>query len=125
MSVSTFSTYALAQDHQKVFELRTYTATPGNLDVLVTLMRDHGMQAIEKYGMTNIGYWIPTDEASSNNTLIYIVEHKTLEDAGKSWQAFSKDPEWQKAYAASKANGPILEKVARRYMSATEFSPMQ
>jgi hypothetical protein len=115
---------ALAQG-EKVFELRTYTATPGNLDKLLTRFRDHTMRIFEKHGMTSVAYWVPTDEAESSNTLIYILAHESQEAANRSWQAFSQDPEWQKVNEESNANGPILKSVVRKYMSATDFSPMQ
>src|SRR5690554_2752086 len=108
-----------------VYELRTYTSTPGNLDKLLTRFRDHTMRIFEKHGMTNIGYWIPVDEAESGNTLIYILAHDSMEAAARSWQAFGADPEWQKVNDESNANGLILQSVVRKYLSATDFSPMQ
>lgn len=115
---------ALAQDG-KVFELRTYTATPGNLDKLLARFRNHTMRIFEKHGMTNVGYWIPTDEAESSNTLVYILAHESREAANQSWQAFSQDPEWQKVNEESNADGPILQGVVRKYMTAADFSPMK
>lgn len=115
---------ALAQG-EKVFELRTYTATPGNLDKLLARFRDHTIRIFEKHGMTSVGYWVPTDEAESSNTLIYILAHDSQEAANLSWQAFSQDPEWQKVNEESNANGPILQSVVRKYMSATDFSPLK
>lgn len=109
----------------KVFELRTYTATPGNLDKVLTRFRDHTMRIFEKHGMTNVGYWIPVDEAESGNTLIYILAHDSQEAAARSWQAFSADPEWQRVNEESNANGPILQSVERKYLTAADFSPLQ
>lgn len=115
---------AQAQDG-KVFELRTYTATPGNLDKLLARFRNHTMRIFEKHGMTNIGYWVPTDEAESSNTLVYILAHDSQEAANRSWQAFSQDPEWQKVNDESNADGPILQGVVRKYMTTTDFSPLK
>ena len=109
----------------KVYELRTYTATPGNLDKLLTRFRDHTMRIFEKHGMTNIGYWIPADEAESGNTLIYILAHDSMEAAARSWQAFGADPEWQRVNEESNADGPILQSVVRKYMTPADFSPMR
>ena len=120
-----FSATALAQNDAKVFELRTYTATPGNLDKLLTRFRDHTMRIFEKHGMTNIAYWVPTDEEESANTLVYILSHESREHADRSWQAFSQDPEWQKVNEESNADGAILAGVVRKYMTATDFSPMK
>ncbi len=125
MSSGVFSTSALAQNNEKVFELRTYTATAGNLDKLLTRFRDHTMRIFEKHGMTNIAYWVPTDESESGNTLVYILSHESREQADRSWQAFSQDPEWQKVNEESNANGAILESVVRKYMTTTDFSPMK
>ena len=61
LAVAVLPTSAQAQDGP-VFELRTYKSTPGNLDKLMARFRDHTMRIFEKHGMTNIGYWMPTDE---------------------------------------------------------------
>jgi len=125
LSLSMLNTSVLAQGNEKVFELRTYTATPGNLDKLLTRFRDHTMRIFEKHGMTNIAYWTPTDETEAENTLIYILAHESREQADKSWQAFSQDPEWQQVSENSNAGGAILESVVRKYMTTTDFSPMK
>ena len=49
-----------AQD-QVVYELRTYTATPGNLDNLHARFRDHTTRIFSKHGMEVVAYWTPTD----------------------------------------------------------------
>lgn len=113
------------ESSERVFELRTYKATPGNLDKLLARFRDHTMRIFEKHGMTNIGYWIPTDEAESADTLVYLLSHESQEAATNSWRAFSQDPEWQKVNADSNANGPILDSVQRKFMTATDFSQMK
>jgi hypothetical protein len=126
LTMGVLSAPSLAQAQAgKVFELRTYTATPGNLDKLLTRFRDHTMRIFEKHGMTNIGYWVPTDEAESSNTLVYILAHDSAEAATLSWQAFSQDPEWQKVNEESNADGPILQGVVRKYMTTTDFSPLK
>ncbi|MDP1932718.1 MAG: NIPSNAP family protein [Gammaproteobacteria bacterium] len=109
----------------KVFELRTYKSTPGNLNKLLTRFRDHTMRIFEKHGMTNIGYWIPTDETESADTLVYLLSHDSQEAAMNSWRAFSQDPEWQKVNTDSNANGPILDSVQRKFMTAADFSQMK
>ena len=124
LGVLSVPSFAQAQG-EKVFELRTYTATPGNLDKLLTRFRDHTMRIFAKHGMTSIAYWVPTDESESSNTLIYILAHDSQEAANLSWQAFSQDPEWQKVNEESNADGPILQSVVRKYMSATDFSPLK
>lgn len=109
----------------KVFELRTYTTYEGKLPNLLARFQDHTIQLFEKHGMKNIGYWVPTDEPRSKNTLIYLLEHKSREAAKKSWDGFRNDPEWIKVRDASEANGKINEKVESVYMEATDFSKLK
>ncbi len=115
---------AAAQD-RKVYELRTYTATPGNLDRLHARFRDHTTRIFRKHGMEVVGYWTPTDEEKAQDTLIYILEHASRERAEASWRAFIQDPEWREAAAASNADGPILGGFESEYMVATDYSPMR
>ena len=114
-----------AQDTGKVFELRIYKSTPGNLDNLNARFRDHTMALFEKHGMENVGYWTPTSEEEREDTLVYIIAHDSREAADAAWSAFGQDPEWQEVAAASNANGQILAGIERKFMVATDFSPMQ
>lgn len=115
-----------AQDSNgKVFELRIYTATPGNLENLHARFRDHTTRIFEKHGMKNIGYWAPTGEDERDSKMIYVLEHASQEAADASWRAFGQDPEWQKVAEESNANGQILANVERHYMTATDYSPMK
>ncbi|MDA0689597.1 MAG: NIPSNAP family protein [Proteobacteria bacterium] len=114
----------LSAQGQKVFELRTYTATPGNLDNLHARFRNHTTRIFNKHGMEVVGYWTPTDPEKAGDTLIYILEHASQEAADASWQAFIADPEWQQVAEASNANGQILGGIQREYMIATDYSPM-
>lgn len=115
---------ATAQDSGTVYELRIYTATPGNLDNLHTRFRDHTLRIFEKHGMHVVGFWSPTAEGDRDNQLIYILEHSSRQAADAAWSAFGSDPEWRSVSDASNANGPILGNVERHYMVATDYSPM-
>jgi hypothetical protein len=114
-----------AQEDTKVYELRIYTATPGNLENLHARFRDHTIRIFENNGMKIVGFWSPTNEDEADDTLIYVLEHASQEAANASWQAFGQDPEWKAVSDASNANGPILAGVERRYMLATDYSPLQ
>lgn len=114
-----------AQDSGRVFELRTYTTMEGRLEALKARFRDHTTKLFERHGMTNIGYWVPADAPRSQNTLIYILAHKSREAAAKSWAAFRSDPEWKKAQSESEASGKIVEKVESVYLTPTDFSKMK
>ena len=118
---------ARAQEHdhgEHVFELRTYTASPGKLSDLEARFRNHTVGLFEKHGMTNVGYWVPTDEPLSENTLIYVLEHESRDAAQASWDAFRADPEWVEARAESERNGRLAANVEAVFMKATDYSPI-
>jgi len=69
-------------------------------------------------------YWVPTDDAHKDNTLIYILAHDSQEAAERNWKAFQADPDWIKAREASEADGKILAKPPERvFMRLTDYSP--
>ncbi|MCA9120711.1 MAG: NIPSNAP family protein [Planctomycetaceae bacterium] len=108
----------------EVFELRTYTTNEGKLDNLNARFRDHTVGLFKKHGMESVGYWVPTDEAQSKNTLIYVIKHASRDAAKASWQAFLADPEWKVVAKASQVDGQILAKAPDSvFMTATDYSP--
>ncbi len=113
-----------AQD-EKVFELRTYKATPGNLDNLHARFRDHTTRIFRKHGMEVIGYWSPTSEEEREDTLVYLLGHDNQAAAYQAWQDFIADPEWARVAEESNRNGQILGGIERKYMVATDYSPMR
>ena len=113
-----------AQD-EKVFELRTYKATPGNLDNLHARFRDHTTRIFRKHGMEVIGYWSPTSEEEREDTLVYLLGHDNQAAADQAWQDFIAAPEWARVAEESNRNGQILGGIERKYMIATDYSPMR
>ncbi len=112
----------------RVFELRTYTTTPGNLDRLLGRFREHTVALFTKYGMTNFAYWkLMPGQPGAENTLIYILAHKTPEAAAESFKGFRADPEWIAAKAGSEAAGggslTVEDGVKSVFMKATDYSP--
>ena len=105
-----------------VYELRTYTTHEGRLPDLHKRFRDHTMKIFARVGMKNVIYWTPTDK---ENTLVYVLAHKSQDAANESWAAFRKDPAWKKAFAESRKDGPIVMKVEKQFLTATDYSPMK
>ena len=117
--------YSTSAQNQKVFELRTYQATPGNLGNLHARFRDHTMRIFRKHGMEIVGFWSPTSEEERDDILVYLLAHDSQDAADASWQAFGADPEWASVAEESNKNGQILAGVERKYMVATDYSPMK
>ncbi len=114
-----------AHGDERVYELRTYTTNDGKLDELHMRFRNHTNTLFVKHGMTLIGYWTPTDGDEANNTLVYLIAHPSRDAAKAAWGAFSKDPDWREAFAASREDGPLVKNVASVFMQSTDYSPLQ
>ena len=114
-------TATAADKDTRVFEMRTYFSPAGKLDDLHARFRDHTTKLFAKHGMTNVGYWVPVENAE--NKLVYVLAYPSREARETSWKAFMADPDWQAAYKASEVKGKLVEKVEQRFMAATDFSP--
>jgi len=113
---------------ERVFELRTYTTTPGNLPALHARFRDHTISLFAKHGMTNLFYWqLLPDQKDAENTLIYMLAHASVDAAKASFEAFRADPEWVAVKKASedKAGGSLTvpDGVKSVFMKPTDYSP--
>ena len=104
----------------KCYELRTYTAAPGKLDALLQRFRNHTVSLFAKHGMTNVGYWVPADNAGRK--LIYLLSFPDRSARDASFKAFGADPEWKEAQKASEADGKLVDKVESQFLTATDFS---
>ncbi len=111
---------ARAED-SRIFELRTYHANQGKLEALEKRFRDHTVALFEKHGMTNVAYWVPTD--NSESVLVYLMAYPNREARDAMWKAFKDDPDWKAAYAASTADGKLVGKVDQLFLEMTDYSP--
>jgi hypothetical protein len=117
-----------AKTPARVFELRTYTASAGNLQNLLARFRDHTLKLFAKHGLTSFGYWVPTEaKDGAGDKLIYILAHKSREAADASFKSFRADPKWVAAKKASedKAGGSLTvpDGVKSEFMNPTDYSP--
>lgn len=139
----------------RVFELRSYIASTGNLEALNARFRNHTMTLFAKHGMNNVVYWnvedgdsmkatdllgavspqnqakaeISDDLAAQGNTLVYFLTHASQDAAKASFDAFRQDPEWTTVRTESekKAGGSLTAPggVKSWFLKPTDFSPMK
>ena len=119
-----------AAGEPRVFELRTYTATPKNLPKLLARFRDHTLDLFKRHGMNSVGYWtLDAGQPGADDTLIYLLAHKSKAARDASFKSFAADPDWQAAKSASEkdAGGSLTVKdgVKSVLMSPTDYSPMK
>ena len=120
---------ASAGTEARAFELRTYTASAGNLAGLNARFRDHTVALFAKHGMTNLAYWnLMPDQKGAGDILVYIIAHKSREAAAESFKNFRTDAAWTKARAESekKAGGSLTaakDGVISLFLKATDYSP--
>jgi hypothetical protein len=120
------------QDHNKdnpmpssqtVYELRIYHAAPGKLSDLLARFRDHTVKLFDRHGLKSVAYWTPIDEPQRSNTLIYILQHPSREEAAANWKSFQDDPEWKSVKEKSEQNGKLTEQIDSTFLVLTDFSP--
>jgi len=114
---------AQAEEKNRVFEIRTYYANEGKLDALLARFRDHTVALFKKHGMTNVGYWVPSD--NKENKLVYMLAFPSREARNKAFKAFSADPDWQKAYKDSTKDGRLVKKIENDFLAGTDFSKIK
>ncbi len=127
MNLTDFSPKVKAKqaNPERVFELRTYTATPNNIDNVLARFRNHTTKLFKKHGMTNIAYWKTIEKDTTQSKLVYILAHQSEEVGKASFDAFRKDTKWIKVRDESEKNGKIVLKVESIYMKPTDFSTIK
>ncbi len=117
----TWNVVTVNADELTCFELRTYHPNEGKLEALHTRFRDHTVGLFEKHGMTQLAYWVPVE--NKDNVLVYLLGYPDKAARETAWQAFRNDPDWQKAYQASTADGKLVNKVDSVFLHLTDYSP--
>jgi hypothetical protein len=106
----------------RIFELRTYTAAEGKLQVLSNRFRDRTIALFKKHGMTVVGFWIPNDPPEATNQLVYLMAWPSRAVADKTWAEFGADPEWKALVEQTEKDGRLWTKLDRVWLAPTEFS---
>lgn len=118
-----FSSVKATAADTRCYELRTYTASAGKLDALLSRFRDHTLSLFKKHGMTSMGYWLPVENA--DRKLVYMLSFPNREAREASWKDFIADPDWKAAFKESEKDGKLTDKVESQLLTATDFSPAE
>ena len=118
---------ASAQEAKKerFFEMREYIANPGKMDALHKRFRDHTNKLFVKHKMDLVAYWVVASGDQAGQKLVFVLAYPSKEEREKSWEAFQKDPDWQKAKAESEKDGPLVANATSTFMAPTDYSPVK
>ena len=95
------------------------------MDALHARFRDITCKYFEKYGMTVVGFWNPTDPKEAKTKLVYLLAHPSKEAAEKNWKALSQDAEFRTAFAATEKDGKLVDKVESVFLNPADYSPLK
>ena len=96
------------------FEMRTYHCNENKRPDLIRRFQDHTLRLLERHGITNVAYFIPTDP--NNNSLTFVLAYPDKASRDVRWNNFANDPEWKEAAKNSEANGKLVARVDQTFV---------
>ncbi|MCC6461261.1 MAG: NIPSNAP family protein [Saprospiraceae bacterium] len=112
---------ATTPETDQVYELRTYTMLPGQLEPLLARFRQHTTVLFAKHGMTNVAYWTSIEKDAQQARLVYFLAHPSEAAGQKAFETFGKDPAWIQVKTDSERNGKLVEKIESIYLQALKM----
>jgi NIPSNAP len=108
----------------RVFELRVYHALPGKLPVMESRFRDTTSRLLARHNLDVLGYWTSEGAPGSGGTFIFLIAHRSRDEAASNWKSMGTDPEFQQVIKAEQAE-KTLANADVTYMRPTDFSPLK
>ena len=108
-----------------IYELRTYTCTPGRLPDLLNRFQKHTLRIWDKHGIRQAGFWTVLVGDGGNQDLHYLLAWESLAEREAKWNKFMSDPEWLAKRAESERDGPIISSIKNMFLQPTAFSAVQ
>jgi hypothetical protein len=101
------------------YELRVYTAKPGQRDALAKRFADRTAAIYARHGITNVGYWIPQESdaelgISAENTFIYMRGYPSKAERDKRLKAAHDDPEFAEVVTKAERN-PATQTIVKAH----------
>jgi len=107
-----------------IIEMRVYHCLPGRLPALHARFENTTLDLWKKHGIRQVGFFT-TLVGPSNQTLTYLLAWDSLAERETRWNAFSTDPAWIAARAASEADASIVERIDNSFLTPTSYSALQ
>lgn len=107
-----------------MYEMRVYHCAPGRLPALHQRFTDVTLALFRKHGIEQAGFFT-TVVGASNQALTYLLKWENMAEREAKWNAFTSDPDWQAARAASEADGVIVERIENSFLAPTAYSAVR
>jgi hypothetical protein len=91
---------------------------PGRLPAIHKRFSEVTLDLFKKHGIKVTDFF---EDADGNETIYYVCEFADRAARDAAFGAFGADPDWQAAYEASHADGPIVEKVESFFMTRVPY----
>ena len=102
-----------------LYELRIYHMHPGRLQAAHKRFEEVTLKLFKKHGITVCDFF---EDAEGAEKLYYICAFEDRKQRDAAFDAFNADPQWRAAYAASHADGRIVEKAESYFMKRVPYS---
>ena len=102
-----------------LYELRIYYMHPGRLSAIHKRFSEVTLGLFKKHGIKVCDFYTDADGADK---IYYVCAFADRAARDAAFGAFSADPEWKAAYAASHEDGgPIVERVENFFMNRVDY----
>ncbi len=103
-----------------IYELRTYQLAFGGLAEYLEVAQSLILPGVAEHGLKPVGFWYT--EAGQLNEVVHLWAYADLNERQRKWGLWARDP--RRAEVAKRLKGVILAQ-SNKFLSPTEFSPMQ
>jgi hypothetical protein len=107
-----------------VYELRTYWAAHGKMDLLHKRFRELTLNLFKRHNIEVIAFWTPIPATEETGDLVYIVRFADEDASRSAWDAFRSDPEWVAGKTASEVDGSLVTRVTSITLQPADYSPL-
>ncbi len=101
-----------------LYELRIYHMHPGRMAAIHKRFSEVTMGLFRRHGIHVCDFWT---DADGGERLYYVCAFADRAQRDAAFAAFGADPDWQNAYEASHADGPIVERVENYFMDRVDY----
>ncbi len=101
-----------------LYELRTYYMNPGKLPNINARFANHTLALFKKHDIHVCDFW---QDATGKEMIYYVCAFEDMQTRDAAWERFRDDPEWQRVYAESHADGAIVERIESSFMERVPY----